>query len=174
MAKIRAQEIILEQNEHGKLYLKNSWLQFNLSHSHELALFAFAYDQAVGIDVEFIRKEFIIDDIVKRFFSKREITALFALPKNEQQQAFFNCWARKEAFIKALGVGIFYPLDQFDVAVTRSDGSKELHIHDMKEQANNWHLYALNLAENYAAALVTMGEVRKYDCLLCSGNFSIA
>ncbi|HZG52707.1 MAG TPA: 4'-phosphopantetheinyl transferase superfamily protein, partial [Pyrinomonadaceae bacterium] len=93
-------------------------LRFNLSHSHELALYAFARGREVGIDIEHIRADFADDDIAARFFSAREVSMLRALPARARTSAFFNCWTRKEAYIKARGEGLSHPLDQFDVSLT--------------------------------------------------------
>jgi 4'-phosphopantetheinyl transferase len=88
---------------------------FNLSHSGGFAALAVA-DRPVGIDIEAVRP--ITDDIAGRFFSPAEVHALRNLPSSEQTAAFFRCWTRKEAFVKALGAGLNYPLSSFDVSVT--------------------------------------------------------
>ncbi len=87
---------------------------FNLSHSGNFAALAIA-DRPVGIDIELVRS--ITDDIAGRFFSPAEVHALRKLPSSEQEAAFFRCWTRKEAFVKALGTGLNYPLSSFDVSV---------------------------------------------------------
>lgn len=159
--KCQPEAIILQQNPHGKLYLENNSLKFNLSHSRDLALFAFTLNRPVGVDIEFMRDKLFEEDIAQRFFAPAEVAALLALPQEKRKQAFFNCWSRKEAFIKAVGVGIFYPLDQFEVAVDcDATGEKSLHIHAATEQAKNWKLYALDIAKDYAAAVVTQGAAK--------------
>src|ERR1041384_4986302 len=80
-------------------------LRFNMSHSHGLALFAVSADRELGVDVEHIRADFASEDIARRFFSHLEVAAFNALPKEEQVAAFFRCWTRKEAYIKAIGRG---------------------------------------------------------------------
>lgn len=166
------QEIVFRQNPHGKLYLENSSLEFNLSHSHDLALFAFTLNRPIGVDIEFMRANLYEDDIARRFFSSAEVAALLALPENLRKCAFFNCWSRKEAFIKAVGVGIFYPLDKFDVAVDCDlTGEKQLNIHSGSERSKNWKLYALDIAPNYAAAVVTEGESKNFNLRIVGVNF---
>jgi len=75
-------------------------LSFNLSHANELALIAVTRNRAIGVDIEFIRPDFASEEIAERFFSRPEVSALRALPADMQSEAFFNCWTRKEAYIK--------------------------------------------------------------------------
>ncbi|MDR1057525.1 MAG: 4'-phosphopantetheinyl transferase superfamily protein [Coxiellaceae bacterium] len=162
---LQPQEIIFRQNQYGKLYLESSPLQFNLSHSHEIALFIFALNTPVGIDVEFMRVDYNFTDIAQRFFSKVESEKLFALPKDKQLQAFFNCWVRKEAVIKAQGVGMFKELDKFSVEVSSSkEGCVQLLLDDDSDQ--NWTLESLNPGGNYSGAFaigLTGYTVNFYD-----------
>lgn len=152
---ILPQNLIFERNQYGKLYLDASPLQFNLSHSKDLALFIFALNYPVGIDVEFIRDDYDFADIAKRFFSKKEVAELFSLPEDEQLLAFFNCWSRKEAFIKAMGVGMFYTLDKFSVGVTSAKSGKIGFEHSSDElDTNNWVLEAIDPANGYTGAFV--------------------
>jgi 4'-phosphopantetheinyl transferase len=90
---------------------------FNVSHSHGVALFAVTRGREVGIDIEHIRSDLEVAEIAERFFSLREVAMLRMLPTEAQRQAFFRCWTRKEAYIKARGEGLSLPLDQFDVSV---------------------------------------------------------
>jgi len=91
-------------------------LRFNVSHCGEVAAYAFAEGREVGVDIEEVRELSDADDIAMRFFSRRERAAYMRLPVRERPQGFFNCWTRKEAFIKALGSGLSCPLDSFDVS----------------------------------------------------------
>lgn len=141
---INSHDLIFRQNRYGKLYLDSSPLQFNLSHSHSLALFIFALNTPVGIDVEFIRNDYEFTDIVRKFFSETESKALFSLPEDTQRQAFFNCWTLKEAFIKAKGIGMFYALDKFSVEVISNKEGKMM--------LNNWTLQVIDPAKTYAGA----------------------
>src|SRR6185295_854197 len=83
---------------------------FNLAHSGSLALYAFTPIGEVGVDLELIRPEFTGDDIAERFFSPAECACLNQLSAELRHKAFFNCWTRKEAFIKAMGMGMSLPL----------------------------------------------------------------
>lgn len=155
------QEIQFSQNEHGKLFLPQTGLEFNLSHSKDFALFAFAWKRPLGVDIEFMRPALYAEDVARKFFAAKEIASLFALPEEQRKVAFFQCWSRKEAFIKALGVGIFYPLDQFVVDVdTGQSGPITLQINAAKDKAHNWQLIALQCVPNYAAALCIAGEIQ--------------
>ena len=78
-------------------------------------------DAAIGVDVEHIRADFASEDIATRFFSRLEVETFSSLPKEERVAAFFRCWARKEAYIKAIGKGLSQPLDGFDVTLAPCD-----------------------------------------------------
>ena len=92
-------------------------IRFNVSHSHGVALYAVTRGREVGIDLERIRFDLAVLEIAERFFSRREVATLRTLPTEAQRQAFFRCWTRKEAYIKARGEGLSLPLDQFDVSL---------------------------------------------------------
>lgn len=162
--------IIFQQNSYGKLFIETDLLQFNISHSGDYALFIFAKNYQVGIDVEHVRDNFDYIAIAQKFFSPQEIIDLLAAPKEQQLYAFFNCWSRKEAFIKGIGKGIFFALDKFAVEIcTKTAGKIQLNIDEEKlselEQAN-WSLEALNPSNNYAGAFAVSGqdyEVSYYD-----------
>ena len=91
-------------------------LRFNVSHHEDVAAFAFANGREVGIDIEGVRTLADGDAIAALVFSPREQQAYLALDAEQKPLAFFNCWTRKEAFVKALGEGLRYPLDRFDVS----------------------------------------------------------
>src|ERR1043166_3267753 len=103
--KMKPGRLELDINEYGKPYFADQkaaqGLRFNLSHSHQLALIAIARDREVGVDVEYIRPDFATDEVAGNFFSLAEGEQLSSLPPELKTQAFFNCWTRKEAYIKA-------------------------------------------------------------------------
>ena len=113
--------LIFKREEKGKPYLSSTDriapLQFNLSHSNNLALLAISKTQAIGVDVEFMERKNEWKKISQRFFTPEEQTALFSLPENQQQQAFFNVWTRKEAHMKVVGEGLYLSPSQFNVSV---------------------------------------------------------
>ena len=87
-------------------------LRFNLSHSQDLAMYAFTLERDVGVDIEMIRAEVANERVAENFFSRREVETLRALPREHQAEAFFNCWTRKEAYVKARGQGLSIELDE--------------------------------------------------------------
>jgi len=132
-------------------------LRFNVSHSHELALYAFARGRDVGVDIEHMRADFAGDDIAARFFSAHEVSMLRTLPTPQRTRAFFNCWTRKEAYIKARGEGLSHPLDQFDVSLIPGEPAALLGTRGDPQELTRWSLHALDAGEGYAAAVVVQG-----------------
>jgi len=104
-------------NAYGKPLLIGGGCEFNLSQSRGLALFALGADIAIGCDIEFHDRGFLAENIPERFFSPAELDELRAAPAEAQIIAFFNGWTRKEAYIKARGLGMSLPLDSFDVSL---------------------------------------------------------
>lgn len=148
-------------NTYGKPALSAHYeptaLQFNLSHSGHLALYAFAHSRALGIDIELIRPEFARDQIAEQFFSRQENTSLQALPRAQHTIGFFNCWTRKEAYVKARGQGLSLPLDQFDVSLTPGEPAALLQTRDIPTETTRWSLRELQPGPNYIAALAVEG-----------------
>ena len=142
-------------------------LRFNASHSHELAVYAFVQDREVGVDVEYVNTEFAGEDIAKHFFSAYEVQALLSLPESERAAAFFRCWTRKEAYIKAIGNGLSHPLDEFDVTLAAGEPAALLRDYREERATSSWSMFNLEL-EDYAGALVVEGlsvtGVQTYDC----------
>jgi 4'-phosphopantetheinyl transferase len=165
---INPQSIVLSKNQFGKLYGENvGAIKFNLSHSRDLVLFAFTLKREIGVDIEYVRKNFAFAKIAKRFFSPQEANDLLALPRSQQRRAFFNCWVRKEAFLKALGVGLSHELDKFSVGMVDFDRGEDkvrvaLQSHGYDTSA--WMLYGLKFDLDYAAAVVVQSGV---DVKLC-------
>lgn len=131
---------------------------FNMSHSRGVALYAVSRGRKVGIDVESIRS--LGDEhekIVDRFFSRRETASLRALPTDLQNYAFFLCWTRKEAYIKARGEGLSLPLDQFDVSLIPGEPAALLSTRPDSDEAFRWNLRELDLTSGYVGALAVEG-----------------
>lgn len=113
--------IMFSYNHHGKPKLSSAHgIEFNLSHSQDLALLAVGQYHPLGIDVEFFSARPWLG-IAKDLFSKTEYSVLSQLPAYIQPAAFFNIWSQKEAFIKACGLGLSYPTQQFDVPVLATE-----------------------------------------------------
>ncbi len=141
---------------------KNSRLRFNMSHSHEVALYAFAEDRELGVDVEHIRADFASEDIARHYFSRREVEAFNAIQKQDQVEAFFRCWTRKEAYIKAIGKGLSQPLDKFDVTLAAEQPAALLWCSD--DDATRWSMTNLDVGSGYAGALAVEGQVSRIRC----------
>ena len=133
-------------------------ISFNLSHSRDLALYAVTQGREIGVDLEFIRATIDLLGIAKRFFSEQEYSQLRALPQSCQLQTFFNCWTRKEAFIKAKGAGFSLPLDQFDVSISPEEPAALLRTAWDPDEAARWSLKSLAPVPGYAAALAVEGK----------------
>jgi len=128
-------------------------LNFNVAHSGGVALLAFARGRRIGIDVERVRRDFGTSEVAEHFFSSAERVALRQLPQDDQHEAFFRCWTRKEAFIKALGEGLSHPLDQFDVTLAPDDPAALLATRPDASEVKRWMLWDIHLSDDYAAAL---------------------
>jgi 4'-phosphopantetheinyl transferase len=146
-------------NAYGKPALLDAdGLCFNLSHSHDLAIYAVARRREVGIDIEHIRADFAGEGIAERFFSAGEIAALQALPAEQRVEGFFNCWTRKEAYIKARGEGLSLALDRFDVSIAPGAPARLLAVRGEPDEVESWTLCALDSDPGYVAALVVAGQ----------------
>jgi 4'-phosphopantetheinyl transferase len=124
-------------------------LQFNLAHSGAIILLAFTLDRKIGIDIEEIRSDIEIDEISQRFFSPGERGWLACLPLPRRYHAFFRCWTRKEALLKATGEGLSVSLDSFDVFSNPEADTCRLETADRR----NWLIQDVDLEPGYAAAL---------------------
>lgn len=133
-------------------------IEFNVSHSGATALLAFARGRELGVDVEHIRENFDAVAIAQRFFSAHEQSELAALAPSEKFQAFFRCWTRKEAYIKAVGTGLSLPLDQFDVSLRPGDRSALLATRPDKAEAALWSLQEVSAGSGYVGALCVRGQ----------------
>lgn len=131
---------------------------FNVSHSGGIALLAFARRREIGIDVEQVRGDFDVEAIARRFFSAHELEQLAALPNEKKFEAFFRCWTRKEAYIKATGEGLSLPLHQFDVSVAPENRDALLSTRPDNSEAALWTLRDISAGAGYVAALCVRGR----------------
>jgi 4'-phosphopantetheinyl transferase len=160
---VSAREIGFCYGSHGKPGLaepfSTSGLEFNLAHSHEMAVYAFALERQVGIDVEYARPLSDLESLARHSFSPRETAVLLALPPAQHLEGFYNCWTRKEAYIKAIGLGLSQALDQFDVSLVPGQPARLLNIDGDPGQAAHWSLHALPPPEaGYPVALIAEGN----------------
>jgi 4'-phosphopantetheinyl transferase len=133
-----------------------SSVEFNLSHSGDLALVTACFGRRLGIDLESIDASKSGQEIAERFFSTREIAALRALPRDRQTDAFFACWTRKEAYLKARGDGLSFPLDRFSVSVSPEEPASLLDCGD--DETQHWVLQDIRPGADWAGALAVEGK----------------
>jgi 4'-phosphopantetheinyl transferase len=139
-------------------------LHFNVTHSGEIALFAFCRARELGIDVEQVRPYAHAEQIAKRFFSQRESALLQALPPEERNAAFFNAWTRKEALLKATGKGISFGLDRVEVALAPGQPAQFVSLDGDKRKAGGWALWSLTPAPGYVAAVALETTDHRLSC----------
>ncbi len=138
--------------------------RFNLSKSDGLALYGFTRDREIGVDIEHIRDIPEMDQIAERFFSVRENVVFRALPESKKKEAFFSCWTRKEAFIKAIGDGLSWPLDKFDVSLVPGKPARLLRIEGDSKAASRWTIQELRPGSGFAAAFAIEGGSWDLHC----------
>jgi 4'-phosphopantetheinyl transferase len=133
-------------------------INFNLSHSHGRAAFAFTRGRELGVDLEYVKEEFDAESIATRFFSRSEVLALRSVPAEVRNQAFFNCWTRKEAYIKARGEGLSMPLDEFDVSLRPGEPVALLNNYREEREVKRWSMKAIPTPADFVGALVVEGH----------------
>ncbi len=151
----RPESINLVYGPHGKPALACNTMRFNVSHSEDIAVYAFSRGGEVGVDVEAIRRFREADDIAARTFSRRENEAYTALEPRERPLGFFNCWTRKEALVKAVGHGLSMPLDDIEVTLAPGEPAKLLRLGDRTGERIGWRLRSFRPAPGFVAALAT-------------------
>jgi 4'-phosphopantetheinyl transferase len=149
------ESLSFDHSAQGKPALKNGPpdLRFNVSHTEGLALLALVREREIGVDAEKIRPQPDAQKLAKRFFSAREQLFLGKLSGDELQRAFFRCWTRKEAYIKAKGEGLSIPLHAFDVSLEEDEPAALVGTRPDPTEAVRWTLYDLSVGQGYAAAL---------------------
>jgi 4'-phosphopantetheinyl transferase len=147
----------------GKPGLADSSLpmRFNTSNSGNLAVYAFTEGCDIGIDVEQVRPIPEMEHIAERFFAPHETSELMALPEPDRPRAFFNCWTRKEAYIKAVGDGLSVPLDSFRVTLRPGAAAEVLCLGGSIEAAKSWTLHAFAPALGFVGAIAYPGRPRE-------------
>ncbi len=150
-------QLCFAYGEHGKPHLvgPSNPLEFNMSHSGDVVLYAVARGRAVGVDVEQQRARSNYMRIAERFFSIEEYEALNALPAADQPRAFYRCWTRKEAYVKARGDGIAAGLDTFSVSL--DERAAILRSDEGASETARWNMSSLQLGDGYVGALCSEG-----------------
>ena len=138
-------------------------LRFNISHSGEIAAYGFTLGRNIGIDVELMSRDVDVDEIPKRFFSCAEQQWMSTLQGEEKVQGFFNCWTRKEAYVKAVGAGLSLPLRDFDVSLLPAEPARLVATRPDVTIAHRWQMASLNFGSGYAGAVIVEGEINKLE-----------
>lgn len=157
------EQLAFGSNKFGKPYLSMSYFEnekvnFNISHAGDIVAIAITRMGEVGIDVERIREFNNSDQFVKRIFAKSEISDFQSLKRSDKNEAFFNCWTRKEAFIKALGTGLSFPLDRFSTTIKPCQKACLLQIDDPSIKVSDWSMIVFKPRHGYAGALVVKAQ----------------
>jgi len=167
------QEVLFEYGRYGKPALVRAQnpndLRFNVSHTHGLALIVVTRHRDVGIDVEYTKRAIDTDGLASHFFSPNEWATIRSLSISERRRAFFACWTRKEAFLKARGEGLFLPLDAFDVSVAANEPAQLLRVQWDASELKHWTLKDLPLDNAYVATMAAEG----YDWNLRCWEWSV-
>lgn len=151
------EELLFHVGEHGKPTLSGSdaTLHFNVSHSGSMFILAVAADREVGVDIEHIRGDTPFADMARLAFSPQEQAELFAFPDHLQRSAFYRCWTRKEAYLKASGMGFALPSNSFNVSLSPETPISLIAPSDLSQ----WSLQDIHAPEGYIAALAVQGAI---------------
>jgi 4'-phosphopantetheinyl transferase len=142
-------------------------LHFNLAHSEDCALYAFTRDCQIGVDLEFVRELPEAVSLARHFFAKEECADLFSIAAEKQAEAFFNCWTRKEAYLKATGKGLSVALDRFQVSLTPGHPAAFLNLPGDPFHISQWTLFHLASLEGYVGAIA----IPSRNCVLRERGF---
>lgn len=148
--------VVIDYNRYGKPFISFSenhpGLHFNLSHSKNKAVLAFSSVYPLGVDLEYLRTDLDFHSIAERFFSTEEFRRVSIIPRESQVEAFFFCWTRKEAFMKAKGLGLSMDTTRFSVPLAPGEGAGVVGIPCGKVDSGVY-LYDIDAGSNYAASL---------------------
>jgi 4'-phosphopantetheinyl transferase len=132
-------------------------LRFNQSDSGDLVAFAFTAGCEIGIDIEEVRPVSDLENVVANVFTPREIVELCRIDPSLQQEAFFAIWTRKEAYVKALGDGLFIPTDSFRVTVCPGAQAPHVFFDQHPETVRDWQLHSFHPAAGYLGTIAYRG-----------------
>jgi len=135
-------------------------LQFNLAHSDSMVVYAIARHE-LGVDLERVRAMDETEQIASHFFTSREYGCLLALPEQQRLEGFFNCWTRKEAYLKAIGSGLNEGLDQIEVSLAPGEA---VELRGVPKDSRQWSLHSLIPAAKFVGALATQREDSRVHC----------
>ncbi|HYX50502.1 MAG TPA: 4'-phosphopantetheinyl transferase superfamily protein [Ktedonobacteraceae bacterium] len=148
-------------NSQGKPYLAEPFqgkkLEFNMSHSHEIALFAVTFNRQVGVDLEHVYLFAETDSLADRILSQSEKAAWRKYSANNRLETLFRYWTCKEAYVKATGEGLRLPLEKIHISPMQESEARIISINHSVRMASRWSLQELHPVPGFAAALVVEG-----------------
>ncbi|MFI4938614.1 MAG: 4'-phosphopantetheinyl transferase family protein [Candidatus Berkiellales bacterium] len=153
--KTSPQKIKFQYTSYGKPYLENTDLAFNTSHSGKYIVYAITRKACIGVDVEEIKYDLDFLQLAKTTFSEAEYLNFIKLPVEDRAFAFYRLWTRKEAFLKAIGTGLHYPLDEVEVSFLPTETVKLVNIKFQPTEAQLWGIDEIVLDNNHVAAIAT-------------------
>lgn len=141
-------------------------LEFNVTNSGTWALVSVARELPHGVDLEWLDRRCDHAALAERYFAREERAALAQLAPAERRAAFFRCWTRKEAVLKATGVGLTFPLDRFVVTCVPQEPPRIVSIEGCPTRAAGWTLASFEPAPGYQAALAWQTPLtQRLECL---------
>jgi len=143
---------------HDKLY-------FNVSHSHEMALYAISRNRQVGVDVEYLRAKQDVENIAQRYFYPGEYKVIGSLPAEKKRVAFFKAWTVKEAYAKATGEGLSV-LEQVETSLSLNGPAALLNVYGSSGAMARWSSRQIHPSPDYMAALVVEGRDWRLRCVM--------
>lgn len=160
----KAHEISFGSGVRGKPFVTDGTgtrldLEFNMSDAGDYVIIGVTKDRALGVDIEAIRDIDEADDIVERNFSILERAAYQRLLPHQRKLAFFHAWTRKEAYTKAVGLGLYLPLDSFSVTFEPEVPARLLEVDGSREKASEWTLQEISAPSGHVGAFVVQGRV---------------
>lgn len=155
---VAPREVRFSYGAHGKPTLDGSWgetdLCFNLSHTQDLLLYAFARGRAVGVDLECVREDIDVERLVPLVFSNQDLDGARCRASDVSRDAFFRTWVAKEAYVKATGLGLAMDLTRLHIEWANCEMGRSIDVLDKPEEQQRWSLRMLPAPSGYLAALV--------------------
>lgn len=157
---IAPHKIQFSQNPYGKPYLAENLLTFNVSHSHDCIIFGFTHDDPLGVDIEYCKVDFDLLSVAQDFCTNNELQKLLSLTEEERSLGFYRCWTRKEAVLKAIGLGLYFPLKALEVSLLSTEAISIINLEEKLSNNTRWNLMEINPAQNYIGAIAS---TKKFD-----------
>ncbi|MEM9271335.1 MAG: 4'-phosphopantetheinyl transferase superfamily protein [Cyanobacteria bacterium P01_F01_bin.143] len=154
---IKSEQVIFAYSDRGKPSIISSLnkrsLQFNLSHSQNLALYAFNYQRIIGVDLEYIKDNIEYKQLAQRFFSPQELQLINSYPERTQKTIFFQLWTAKEAYLKATGDGLAGSLDQIEFTLNNNSELNLVATEQAQLPSSHWLIDNFIPQDNFIATV---------------------